>query len=86
MTAYVPIDCTHYDYMEIMCMDRYHVEIDGDDVTIRGKAITTESNEEGEFLVFEFDDGARDAIRMDNIRKITILSEPRRFDELTLKD
>lgn len=86
MTAYSPIDCTKYDYLEIMCMDRYDVEIVGDDGIFRGRPLTTKSNESGEFLVFELNDGARESVRMDKIRKIKILSEPRRFDELVIRE
>lgn len=62
-------------------MDACHVEVVMDGETVRGLAADTTVNGQGEFLVLELDDGSYRLIRVDRIRKLVVLSDPRRFDD-----
>lgn len=62
-------------------MDGCTVEVVADNGTVRGRAVDTAVDGQGEFLVLELGDGSRHLIRVDQIRKIVVLSNPRHFDE-----
>jgi len=80
---YTPIVCGDYDYLEVACMDGYSLNIELQDGSIKGKAITTEKSAEGEFLVLELDDGTRSSVRADHIVKFVVLDKTARFREHT---
>lgn len=85
MKPYVPIGCADYEYIEIACMHRYQVDIVRHDATVRGLAVTTETNPTGEYLILESDDGQRVPTRVDQIKQIIVLAEDRYFDERTFE-
>jgi len=85
LRPYSPIGCADYEYIEIACMDRYVVDVVTETDTVRGLAVTTETNRNGEFLVLREDNGSRVSVRVDRIVKIIVLTEVRRFDERTFQ-
>ena len=85
MKPYVPIGCADYEYIELACMDRYQVEVVKHDGLIRGLAVTTETNNTGEYLIIQLDNNKREAVRVDRIKQIIVLSEERRFEERTFE-
>lgn len=82
MKPYTPIDCGDYDYIEIACMDRYEVDVIArDDRLIHGVAVDTETNDTGEYLILQTPNNGSERVRVDQIRRIVVRSENRRFDE-----
>jgi Rho-binding antiterminator len=80
---YVPIPCADYETLETACMDGYAVELTTrDGRTIVGKALDLEVRPE-EFFVVLHDDGTTEDVRVDQIRYMTVLSRPCRFDDHT---
>jgi len=82
---YRPIGCADYEFIEIACMDRYVVDVVTETDTVRGLALTTETNRNGEFFVLRDNDGNSVSVRVDRIVKIIVQSEVRRFDERTFQ-
>lgn len=80
---YQPIACGDYDYLEVACLYQYKVELVLPADKIRGKAITTEKNDSGEFLTIETGDGQQRSVRADQIEKMIVLTENARFAEHT---
>ena len=84
---YVPISCGDYEMFEIACMDRYDVELTTrDGRTVVGKAVDLAVRPPEEFLVIRHDDGTTEDIRVDQVRSMTVLSRPRRFDVHTFEN
>jgi Rho-binding antiterminator len=78
---YVPISCADYEILETACIDRYAVEIITDDGrTVAGRALDLKVRSPEEFLVVLHDDGTTEDVRVDQIRYMSVLSRPRRFD------
>ena len=81
---YVPIPCGDYETLETACMDGYAVELETrDGRTVVGKALELEVRPPEEFLVVLHDDGTTEHLRVDRIRRMTVLSRPCRFDDHT---
>ena len=79
MKPYRPIDCSAYDFLEIACMDRYNVELRLDSETISGVAAGLEARDGQEFLIITTSAGD-ELIRVDRIRRMTVLTRPARFE------
>ncbi len=62
-------------------MDRYQVDVVTDHGAISGLAVDIQADSEGEFMIIESVEGIQMPVRVDYIKKISVLSEPRRFDE-----
>lgn len=80
MTEYRPIDCGAYDYLEIACMERYCVDLQLDNETLSGTADGLETRDGQEFLRITTQTGAAEIVRIDRIRRMTVLSRPARFE------
>jgi Rho-binding antiterminator len=81
---YVPIPCGDYETLETACMDGYTVELESrDGRTIAGRALELDVRPPEEFFVVLRDDGNTESIRADRIRRMKVLSHPRRFDDHT---
>lgn len=80
---YTPIDCGDYDYLEVACLYQYEVELALTAKRVRGKAITIDKSDSGEFIVIETQDGKRESIRADLINKMKVLTDNARFTEHT---
>jgi Rho-binding antiterminator len=79
---YVPISCADYEILETACMDRYAIElVTRDGRTVAGRALDLKVRSPEEFLVVLHDDGTTEDVRVDQIRHMSVLSRPRRFDE-----
>ncbi len=85
MKPYVPIGCGDFEYIELACMDRYEIDVVKLDGTVRGLAVTTQTNRTGEYLIIELDNEQRESVRVDHIKKIIVRSKIRRFDEHTFE-
>jgi len=83
--SYTPIDCVDYDFIEIACMYGYQLDVVMHSGTITGKAITTEKNANGEYLILENDEGTRESIRADEILKLIVLDSHAKFSERIFK-
>lgn len=79
MSKYVPIECGHYDVLEIACMDRYEIELTLDDGYVQGVAERLETRDREEFLWVKNRQGREEAIRVDRIQSMSVLSRPARF-------
>ena len=79
MTDYTPIDCGDYDYLEIACMDRYEIEVAHAGGLLVGVADGLETRNGEEFLCVRLGAQALEAIRVDYIRELRVLSDPARF-------
>ena len=87
-TGYQAIACADYDHLELACMESYELEVvlkDGrlGESTLRGTAVTTRTNSNGEYLQLRVGDGSIKEIRADGILKLVVLSKNARFDERT---
>ncbi|ASJ73618.1 Rho-binding antiterminator [Granulosicoccus antarcticus] len=82
---YTPINCSDYDYIELACLDRCEVDIVKHEGVVRGCAVTTEKDSNGEYLIVQLENDLRESIRLDQIKQIVVRSEPRRFEERTFK-
>jgi len=79
---YVPIPCNDYEPLEIACMDGYDIELrTHDGRTVVGTAVELAARPPGEFLVVRHVNGTREDVRVDQIRNMTVLSRPCRFDD-----
>jgi Rho-binding antiterminator len=79
---YVPIPCDDYEPLEIACMERYDIELTTyDGRTVLGSAVELSVRPPEEFLVVRLVDGTREDVRVDQIRYMTVLSRPSRFDD-----
>lgn len=79
MNTYKPINCGHYDILEVICMDSYEVDVFTQAGKQTGIAKDLEKREGGEFLLLESADESITAIRADQINKIDVLTRPCRF-------
>lgn len=79
MSNYEPIECGLYDVLEIVCMDRYEVELQLEDDTLSGVAIGLETRDHQEFLRLRPSTDAEEVVRLDRIQTLTVLSRPARF-------
>lgn len=79
--SYSPIPCGDYDMLEIACMHRYRVRLRTSTAIYSGTAIDLKVENHEEFLVLLADGDREQAIRIDLIHQMTVLSEPRSFDE-----
>lgn len=79
--SYSPIPCGDYDMLEIACMHRYRVRLRTSTAIYSGTAIDLKVENHEEFLVLRVDGDREQAIRIDLIHQMTVLSEPRSFDE-----
>jgi len=82
---YTPIDCADYDIIEIACLYGYQLEVELQSQTIRGKAVTTEQNAQGEYLIVQDESNTRKKIRADEIHKLVVLNKHAKFSEHTFK-
>lgn len=81
---YVPISCGDYEVLEIACMDRYEVELrTGDGRTVTGRALDLAVRSPAEFLVIGHVDGTTEDVRVDQIRYMAVISQPRRLEDHT---
>jgi Rho-binding antiterminator len=79
---YVPISCADYEILETACMDRYAIElVTHDGRTVAGRAFDLKVRSPEEFLVVLHDDGTTEDVRVDQIRYMSVLSRPCRFDD-----
>ncbi len=85
MTSYKPIDCSDYDYLEIVCMDHSEIELDIDSDTIRGVADGLEIRSGEEFLQLRITREQIREIRIDRISEIRVLSKVARFKNHTFE-
>lgn len=81
--TYTPIACGDYDFLEIACMDNYELEVVMSTDTVHGRAVTTENNASGEYLVVALEDGQQQSLRADSIQKIIVKTKNARFAEHT---
>ena len=79
--TYSPIPCGDYDMLEIACMHRYRIRLRTSNSILTGIASDLKVANHEEFLLLRLDDGAETSVRIDRIYTITVLSEPRQFDE-----
>ncbi|HNP65254.1 MAG TPA: Rho-binding antiterminator [Woeseiaceae bacterium] len=79
MTDYTPIDCSDYDYLEIACMDRYEIEVTHVAGSLAGVADGLETRKGEEFLCVRTGAQVVEAIRVDRILGLRVLSDPARF-------
>jgi len=86
MATYEPIDCGHYDYLEIACMDRYELVLQLDDKDLCGTAVDVSAVDAEEFLTLQHDDGSESAVRVDQIRHVKVVTRPARFTEVRFRD
>ncbi len=85
-TPYQPIDCQLYDYLEIACMDAYDIQVTlREGQTVRGKASTTETRKDGEYLIINTASGT-ESVRLDQLMTLDVESEARRFDSVSFLD
>jgi len=82
---YTPIDCADYDYIEIACLYGYRVDVVLASSTLRGKAITTEKNANGEFLILQDEQQEQKKIRADEIHQLIVLDKQAKFNSHTFK-
>jgi Rho-binding antiterminator len=81
---YVPISCADYEPLEIVCMDRYNIELTTHDGrTVAGTAVDLAVRPPEEFLVVRYDNGTTEDVRVDQIRYMAVLSRPCRFEDHT---
>ena len=81
MSDYVPIACGDYDYLEIACMDRYEIDLEMAVESTRGIAKRLETRSGEEHLWIERRDGSEEAIRVDRIKRMIVITRPARFTE-----
>ena len=81
MTDYVAIACGDYDYLEIACLDRYEIELTCGDEKLIGIASGMEVRDGSEFICLEQPDGIKQAVRVDRIEHLTVVTRPARFHE-----
>lgn len=84
--TYTPIACGDYDFLEIACMDNYELEVVMSTETTFGRAITTDNNATGEYLVIALEDGKQQSLRADSIKKIIVKTKNARFTEHTFSN
>lgn len=80
MTDYIPIPCSDYEILELACMDQYLVEIAVGDGEIIGQAAALDVRAGEEFFVLEKNDGTTQAVRVDRIAHMKVVSRPARFN------
>ncbi|MEM9183294.1 MAG: Rho-binding antiterminator [Pseudomonadota bacterium] len=80
---YQPIACEDYDFVEIACLDRYEVAVETAAGTLLARAITTEVNQSGEFLVLTDKTGQEQMVRLDQIQTLRVITQPSRYRERT---
>ena len=78
---YHPIDCGDYDMLEIACLDTYTVDVQTAERVIRGVAAGLKTNNGEEFLQLSTAEGSEEVVRIDQIRKLTVLTRPARFEQ-----
>lgn len=85
MDDYQPLACDLYDYLEIACLHRYHLDIELVDSTrLQGQAMTTKTMaSQGEFLLVRMADGEQ-RLRMDHLLAITPMEPGARFGRVLL--
>jgi Rho-binding antiterminator len=83
---YVPISCADYEILEIVCMDHYDLVLTtrGGRVVV-GEAVDLAVTASEEFLVIRSENGTTERIRADQVRVLTVVSRPSRFDEHTFQ-
>ena len=85
MGNYTPIDCGDYDILEVVCLDRNKIELETASQTLRGTATGLVINAGAEYLLLGGNDGSTENVRIDHIRKLTVLSRPARFEHHVFK-
>ncbi len=80
---YEPIDCGHYDYLELACVEGYLLDVITQSGTRQGKALTLRTKTDGEYLIIALGDDQSESIRLDQIQRVVVRSEPRKFAERT---
>jgi transcriptional antiterminator Rof (Rho-off) len=81
MTDYIPIACSDYDFLEIACMDQYEIDLQLVFGSTRGNAKQLETRSGEEYLLITKGDGAEEAVRVDQIKQLSVLTRPARFTE-----
>lgn len=79
--TYTPIPCGDYDMLEIACMHRYRIRLRTSGAILTGIAHDLNVVNHEEFLLLKLDDGTEEAVRIDKLHHLAVLSEPRQFDE-----
>lgn len=83
---YQPIDCGLHDYLEIACLYHYQLRIElTDGQCLEGRALTTETREQAEFLHIETQ-GKELSLRLDQLLAITPLEAGARFGRILLSN
>lgn len=78
---YVPLDCGDYDVLELVCIDRYEVELllhDGERLV--GTPVTLENDGYAEHLLMTLSDGRSHRVRLDRLHTLTVLTRPARLE------
>jgi len=78
---YAPINCSDYDYIELVCLKKYIVDVETSEGILRGKALDTKIENSSEYLVIQNTEFGTSNIRLDEIIKLNVLSKPSDFDE-----
>lgn len=81
LSPYAPIGCGDFEYIELACMDRYEIDVVTDTGVVRGLAVDIELRDSAEFFILQQTDGTRRSVRVDQIKKLVVRSDERRFDE-----
>lgn len=85
--TYKPIQCSHYDYIEIACMHHYLLDIKlvSGEVLPNACAETTRTVDHAEFLVITLD-GNEQTIRLDKIDTLSVLDKNAEFRTARITD
>jgi transcriptional antiterminator Rof (Rho-off) len=81
MTDYAPIVCDDYDFLEIACMDQYEIDLQLVSGCTRGNAKQLETRSGEEYLWITKGDGSEEAVRVEQIKQLSIVTRPARFTE-----
>ena len=84
-SAYTPIQCQIYDYIEIACMPHYRLNIElNSGGIITGQAITTRVKNKQEFIVIKNKDTGEQEIRLDLVKSIQALDDNAEFGKVSI--
>ena len=84
-SAYTPIQCQIYDYIEIACMRHYRLNIElNSSGIIKGQAITTRVRNKQEFIVIKNKDAGEQEIRLDLVKSIQALDDNAEFGKVSI--
>lgn len=81
LPPYEPIDCGDYDHIELACVENYLVDVVTHQGTTQGRALNLCTQANGDYLIVESDGQIKQHIRVDQIKQLIVLSQPRRFEK-----